>query len=126
MLGLIILYIVAGLFMLVLYFHAVARYFGNKAQGVYEDYGRFLYRRVLTGVILKTFGCILLLAPLAFTPISILIMSMFYINFLRILFRVGKEWKSLRYSTEILLTCTLAVFAAHFAIGMVVRGIVVA
>ena len=122
--ALVIVYILVGLCALIFYFQSVARYFMLKNAGVFDECGRLLYRRVLMRLILKTLGCLLLIGPLAFAPLSFLVLSPLYGTFALILYPLSKEWKALRYSTEILWIVVGCAVILHVAMGMAVRVVV--
>ena len=122
--ALVIVYILVGLGVLIFYFQSVARYFMLKNAGVFDECGRLLYRRVLMRLILKTLGCLLLIGPLAFAPLSFLVLSPLYGTFALILYPLSKEWKALRYSTEILWIVVGCAVILHVAMGMAVRVVV--
>jgi hypothetical protein len=97
-----------------------------KNAGVFDECGRLLCRRVLMRLILKTLGCLLLIGPLAFAPLSFLVLSPLYGTFAFILYPLSKEWKALRYSAEILWAAVGCAVVLHIAMGVVVRVVVVA
>ena len=117
-------YILIGIYLVFVYTQVVAKYRLQKSAGIFDNYSRLLYRRVMLRFLLKTYACMLLVAPLSGFPIAVLILAPLYFIFAMILYQFSREWKERRYSTEILLLSIMVVIALHFAIGLAARNII--